>query len=349
MKVSKVILIVVALHVLVIGGIFVFEGCTRTKTVPNEMAENESPAPDKATTNNVTSLPTPAGPDSTTPTPAPANAVANITPTAIGPVAPLGTIAPVVPSGRIHTVKKGESMIKIAKAEKVGVNDLLKANNLTKTSTLKIGQKLTIPAAAAKPELATAVASVTGPAPAGAATATVEGTAYVVKSGDSLWKIAHAQKVSVSAIKQANKLSSDSLKVGQKLTIPAATTATVSASATMPAVTTPSTGALASTVADSTTHVVDIGETPAVIAKKYNVKVDDLLKVNKISDPRKLQAGQKLTIPTVATAAPVAAPASVPAVTAPATTTPTTIPTAPAASTMAPTVSGSPIVATASH
>ena len=42
MKVSKVVLIVVALHVLVIGGIFIFEGCSRAKTSTPEMAESEA-------------------------------------------------------------------------------------------------------------------------------------------------------------------------------------------------------------------------------------------------------------------------------------------------------------------
>ncbi len=41
MKVSKVVLIVVALHALVIGGIFVFEGCSRSKTATTDMAANE--------------------------------------------------------------------------------------------------------------------------------------------------------------------------------------------------------------------------------------------------------------------------------------------------------------------
>ena len=43
MKVSKVVLIVVALHVLVIGGIIVFEGCSRAKSsTPTDMAANEN-------------------------------------------------------------------------------------------------------------------------------------------------------------------------------------------------------------------------------------------------------------------------------------------------------------------
>lgn len=45
------------------------------------------------------------------------------------------------------------------------------------------------------------------------------------------------------------------------------------------------------------THVVAKGETLTVIAKHYKVSIADLLKVNKITDERKLQIGQTLTIP----------------------------------------------------
>jgi LysM repeat protein len=45
------------------------------------------------------------------------------------------------------------------------------------------------------------------------------------------------------------------------------------------------------------THVVAKGETLTVIAKHYKVSIADLLKVNRITDERKLQIGQTLTIP----------------------------------------------------
>ena len=44
-------------------------------------------------------------------------------------------------------------------------------------------------------------------------------------------------------------------------------------------------------------HVVAKGETLTAIAKRYKVTVPDLLKVNKISDVRKLQIGQTLALP----------------------------------------------------
>lgn len=43
---------------------------------------------------------------------------------------------------------------------------------------------------------------------------------YTVKSGDTLWKIANANNISVDAIKKANNLTSNSLTVGQVLLLP---------------------------------------------------------------------------------------------------------------------------------
>jgi LysM repeat protein len=44
-------------------------------------------------------------------------------------------------------------------------------------------------------------------------------TYYTVKQGDTLWKIASANGVTVDNIKKANGLKSDNLHVGQKLLI----------------------------------------------------------------------------------------------------------------------------------
>jgi len=86
MKVSKVVLIVVALHVLVIGGIVVFEGCSRVKSSTPDMAANESLPGQQPDSNVVTSIPNPQGPGAVNPL-APATSMAGNEAPAPAPVA----------------------------------------------------------------------------------------------------------------------------------------------------------------------------------------------------------------------------------------------------------------------
>ena len=46
-------------------------------------------------------------------------------------------------------------------------------------------------------------------------------------------------------------------------------------------------------------YVVTKGDNPVTIAKKFKVSYDDLIALNHIEDPRKLQIGQKLLIPRI--------------------------------------------------
>lgn len=360
MKVSKVVLIVVALHVLVIGGIIVFEGCSRAKSSTPDMAANESPAgqqPDNMTPGApgapANSMPSPQGPGAANPL-APANSVAGNEAVAPAPSAPAAAPAP---AAHTYVVKKGDSLWKIAKAENLTVGELSRANNLTKTSALKIGQKLSIPVAAKAEKTSVATASVVptstdanGASATAAASPTAgadAGATYTVQSGDSLWKIARKQNVSVAALKQANNLSGDSLKVGQKLHVPVATAKAATdaaANAVSAGIASTSSAAWQSpgsyTENGQTIHVVDFNESPSTIAKRYGIKVDDLLKANNITDAKKVQYGQRLVIPTQqpgATASTTATP-----VTTPAANTTTTAAAAPATPALAaPVVSAS--------
>ncbi len=45
------------------------------------------------------------------------------------------------------------------------------------------------------------------------------------------------------------------------------------------------------------TYIVQAGDNPASIAQKFRVKTEDLMAVNNIDDPGKLQIGQTLKIP----------------------------------------------------
>ena len=77
---------------------------------------------------------------------------------------------------------------------------------------MKIKQKLTIPAPVKSTEAAPS--AMTGVADAG-------GETYTVKNKDTLSKIAKNHGISLKALKAANNLNTDHIKVGQKLKIPA--------------------------------------------------------------------------------------------------------------------------------
>ncbi|WP_251554812.1 LysM peptidoglycan-binding domain-containing protein [Neobacillus muris] len=128
--------------------------------------------------------------------PAPAVIEPVVTPTP----APVET-APVQPAETVtYTVVSGDSLSVIAQRYNTTVTAIKTANGLT-TDAIYVGQKLTIPQ--------------TGTA----GTQTIR--TYTVVSGDSLSVIAQRYNTTVTAIKTANKLTSDTIYVGQVLTIPA--------------------------------------------------------------------------------------------------------------------------------
>ncbi len=110
---------------------------------------------------------------------------------------------------------------KIAKKNGVTLKALEAANPGVVPTKLKVGQKLTLPAGGAAAPAATgtsAGADMTGGSSEG-------GETYVVKSGDTLTKIAKSHGTTVKAIESVNNLSTTKIKVGQKLKIPAAAVA----------------------------------------------------------------------------------------------------------------------------
>jgi LysM repeat protein len=87
------------------------------------------------------------------------------------------------------------------------------ANPGTEPTKLQIGQTLHVPPPAAATPSTTSTAAVPDMA-AGEST-------YTVKSGDTLTSIAAQYKVTVKALRSANNLTTDKIRVGQKLKIPA--------------------------------------------------------------------------------------------------------------------------------
>ncbi len=60
-------------------------------------------------------------------------------------------------------------------------------------------------------------------------------------------------------------------------------------------------------------HIVRKGETLTIIAKQHHTTAEELMRLNKISDPRKLQIGQRLILPKESTASSPSTPSPPPA------------------------------------
>jgi len=121
------------------------------------------------------------------------------------------------PAAQTYKIQSGDTFYDLAGKFGVTMQAIATANPSVDPNRLQIGQTINIPAPA--PAVAPAPSSPSGE------------TVYVVKSGDTLTKIADRFGTSVKAIRTANNLQTTVIRVGQKLVIPAAQPAPVGAPA----------------------------------------------------------------------------------------------------------------------
>lgn len=114
-----------------------------------------------------------------------------------------------------HTVKRGESLSVIARRYRVSLADLRQANEMTTRSRLRVNQTLMIPQRPAQ-RLPTAVATTAAVAPPSRATSS---TTYRVQRGDTLYGIARRFETTVDSIKRLNRLNSNRIDPGDRLTV----------------------------------------------------------------------------------------------------------------------------------
>lgn len=213
------VITILAIHVVLLLALLM-AGCKKT----SEQAKNDAafdtgappPPPFDPNALPVTTSPPPAAAYQQTSTPPPAvtstPTVTSLPPplTATPPVTTLPPPAAAV-EGAEHTIIKGDSFFTIAKKYNVTPTAIANANPGVESTRLKIGQKIKIPAPSTS---ATASSNGGLSAPGGG------NHVYVVKSGETLLKIAKANGVSVASLRTANNLKTDRIKVGQKLRIP---------------------------------------------------------------------------------------------------------------------------------
>ncbi|WP_010676386.1 C40 family peptidase [Bacillus timonensis] len=99
-----------------------------------------------------------------------------------------------------YTVQAGDSLYSIAQRANTTVDQIMKNNNLT-SSMLYVGQTLKLGSTPSTPQQNVASAT------------------YTVKAGDTLYGIARTYNMSVTDLKNANNLTSNTLSVGQVLKV----------------------------------------------------------------------------------------------------------------------------------
>ena len=153
-------------------------------------------------------------------------------------------------SDNYYRVKSGDTLWSIARRFGVTVSQIKEVNNL-KNNTLTIGELLYIPTKE---------------------TESVTKDVYTVKNGDTLYSIARKYNLTVDELKELNKLTSNTLSIGQKLIV----------SKELPET--------------EVNYTVVSGDTLYGIANKFKVSVDNLKLINNLKN-NILSIGQVLKIP----------------------------------------------------
>lgn len=125
-----------------------------------------------------------------------------------------------------------------------------------------------------------------------------------VKKGDSLDKIARANGATVKSIKDANQLKNDKLSVGQKLRVPVGSGKPSSNNSTAIAQSSPSSTNRVSEATlnigqgDAQYYTIKNGDNPWKIAKQFNIKVADILKLNNMDEDKakNMKVGDRIRI-----------------------------------------------------
>lgn len=171
-----------------------------------------------------------------------------------------GRIAP--PGTGTHTVRRGESLWTISRRYHVPLRDLRGWNGLT-GDTIRPGQKLKVGTQVlTSRQRAPVVADASGR------------PVHTVRSGESLWSIAHTHQVAVSDLKRWNDLAKDVIRPGQSLFV----------------------GDTAAAAEDS--YTVVRGDTLFGIARRFGVNAARIARRNNLSLSSTLLTGMELRIPT---------------------------------------------------
>jgi LysM repeat protein len=244
MKFSHALIVVLALHVIAVGGVFAFNSIKAGQSAATKPATKSEIAP-----------------------PAPATAQSK------------SSLAQAVSEGKAvktYAVQAGDTLSRIAALHKTSIEAIEKENGITSYSMIRVGQLLKIP----PPESPTSKSDAAKPTTDAATAATKQ--AFLATKTDMLKQPAVPAKTESSHP-------------------PAVAPKPVAAAAATPKIAHPQPSATKvetpPSTTDGNTYVVAKGDNPYKIAKKLKVSYNELIAINDIKDPTRVQIGQKLKIP----------------------------------------------------
>jgi membrane-bound lytic murein transglycosylase D len=172
------------------------------------------------------------------------------------------------PSFLVHRVRRGESLSTIAERYHSSVRSIMAMNGLKSRHYIRVGWKLKIPVR--KTYLSSRRWSSITVGSSGK---------YVVRKGDTLWKIAYELGLPTRTLMSHNGLRTSRLRIGQVLKIPSRSNATD--------------GDL-----KKTRYIVSKGDSPYLIAQKYHMELIELLRLNNLTTRSTIFPGQTLWVKT---------------------------------------------------
>lgn len=248
--------------------------------------------------------------------------------------APAPAPAPVVkstePETTTYIVQPGDYLAKISKKYNVTINSIKKLNNL-KSDTVRIGQKLKLPGKIDVGEQKVKTTPKAAAPKKGYQPYKGETKEYVVKAGDTLGAVAYGNGCNIRQLKELNGLTSDVLRIGQKLKVPAGakaasaakkpvevqkinelqskvapvgviaaeSTAETAAPEVAP-VADPETVPVAETpapAAETTTYVVQEGDDMTGVSIRFCVSAGAIRELNNLAEDAQLTPGQIIKLP----------------------------------------------------
>jgi len=191
----------------------------------------------------------------------------------------------------IHTVEPGETLFAISRKYNVTIAEIQQWNNLP-GSELTVGSELTIypdeSDSAGSPVQETEEPSGEVISRSLAEEASESTGYYLVKSGDSLSKIAREHNMTIEELKRLNNLQSDIIRVGQQLTVRQAQSA--------PSVAEAGDDLESSPQGKFVIYSVSGGETLTDILDKFEMTQAELSALNPGAEISELNRGQRLTV-----------------------------------------------------